>query len=158
MEYMPGGSLQSLLRQYGAFDEGIIRNFTKQLLEGLDYLHSNHVIHADLKGANILFDGKEHIKLSDFGAARYIENLPMLSCSQSDICNSIKGSLYWMAPEMIMQEGYGRKIDIWSLGCTLIEMATGKHPWPDVKNYPHLVIEIANRKIPPIPDFLSEEA
>jgi serine/threonine protein kinase len=114
------------------------------LLEGLDYLHQNHVIHADLKGANILFDGKSNVKLSDFGAARYIERLPMLSASQSDICSSIKGSLYWMAPEMIMQQGYGRKIDIWSLGCTLIEMATGKHPWPDVKNYPQLVIEIAN--------------
>ena len=69
----------------------MIRNFTKQLLDGLDYLHSNHVIHADLKGANILFDGKESIKLSDFGAARYVENLPMLSASQSDVCSSIKG-------------------------------------------------------------------
>lgn len=78
---MPGGSLQSLLKQYGAFDECVIRSFTKQLLEGLDYLHSNHVIHADLKGANILFDGKQNIKLSDFGASRYIENLPMLSAS-----------------------------------------------------------------------------
>ena len=65
-------------------------------------MHSNHVIHADLKGANILFDGKENIKLSDFGASRYIESLPLLSASQSDLCSSIKGSLYWMAPEMIM--------------------------------------------------------
>ena len=51
------------------------------MLHGLDFLHSNNVIHADLKGANILFDGKQNIKLSDFGAARYIEKLPLLSAS-----------------------------------------------------------------------------
>ena len=62
-----------------------------------------------------------------------------------------------MAPEMIKQERYGRKIDIWSLGCTLIEMSTGSHPWPDVKNYQQLVMEIVNKKVPPIPDFLSTE-
>ena len=70
MELLPGGSLASILQQFGAFDECIIKKFTKQLLEGLDFLHSNHVIHADLKGANILFDGTNNIKLSDFGTAR----------------------------------------------------------------------------------------
>jgi serine/threonine protein kinase len=62
-------------------DKSAIRHFTKQLLTGLDYLHSNNIIHADLKGANILFDGKESIKLSDFGAAKFIENLSLLSAS-----------------------------------------------------------------------------
>ena len=71
MELMPGGSIASILQTFGAFDECVIRSFAKQLLEGLDFLHSNNVIHADLKGANILFDGKENIKLSDFGAARF---------------------------------------------------------------------------------------
>jgi mitogen-activated protein kinase kinase kinase len=50
-------------------------------VEGLDYLHSKHVIHSDLKGANILFDGKDNVKLSDFGASRYIDSLPLLSAS-----------------------------------------------------------------------------
>ena len=81
MEFMSGGSIQSMCKQFDQLDESVIRNFTKQLLEGLDFLHQNHVIHADLKGANILYDGKKNVKLSDFGAARYIENLPMLSAS-----------------------------------------------------------------------------
>ena len=51
------------------------------MLEGIDYLHQNKVIHADLKGSNVLFDGKQNVKLSDFGAARYIESLPLLSAS-----------------------------------------------------------------------------
>lgn len=60
-----------------------------------------------------------------------------------------------MAPELIQQQNFGRKIDIWSLGCTIIEMATGKHPWPDVKNYTQLVIEIMNKNLPPVPEWLS---
>ncbi|CDW77523.1 protein kinase domain containing protein [Stylonychia lemnae] len=158
MEYMPGGSISSLIKEFGSMDENAIRHFTRQLLSGLDYLHQNHIIHADLKGANILFDGLDNIKLSDFGAAKFIENLSLLSVSQSEVCSSIQGSLYWMAPEMIQQKGYGRKIDIWSLGCTIIEMATGNHPWPEVKNYPQLVMEIISKRTPPIPAFLSIEA
>lgn len=91
MEFMAGGSIAGLIKQYGALDESAIKHFTKQLLNGLDYLHSNNIIHADLKGANILFDGVENIKLSDFGAAKYIENLSFLSASQSEVNSSIKG-------------------------------------------------------------------
>lgn len=71
MELMPGGSIASILKTFGAYNECVIKSYTKQLLEGLDFLHSNHIIHADLKGANILSDGKGNIKLSDFGAARF---------------------------------------------------------------------------------------
>ena len=78
--------------------------------------------------------------------------------SAADLCSSIKGSLYWMAPEMIMQKGYGRKIDIWSLGCTLIEMATARHPWPHVQNAHQLVLEIVKGHTPEVPEFLSAEA
>jgi mitogen-activated protein kinase kinase kinase len=81
MEFMAGGSIQSLLKQYGPLDECAIRHFTRQLLSGLDYLHANHIIHADLKGANILFDGIQGIKLSDFGAAKFLENITFLTAS-----------------------------------------------------------------------------
>jgi mitogen-activated protein kinase kinase kinase len=68
---MPGGSIQCMLKQYGAFEESVIKNFTKQLLGGLHYLHTQGVIHSDLKGANILSDGNGVIKLSDFGASKF---------------------------------------------------------------------------------------
>lgn len=157
MELMTGGSISTLLKQFGPFEEDLIKKFTKQMLEGLDYLHSNHILHSDLKGANMLFDGIEHLKLADFGAARHIQVLPDLSMSQSSVCTSIKGSLYWMAPEMVLEQGYGRRVDIWSLGCCVIEMATAQHPWPATLNkYSQLVMEMANKRTPPVPDHLSE--
>jgi len=81
----------SLLKQYGPFSEGVIKNFTRQILQGLVYLHDKHVVHKDLKGGNILSDGAGNVKLADFGAARYIDGLPVATTSGSEICQSIKG-------------------------------------------------------------------
>jgi len=70
------------------------------------------------------------VKVGDFGAAKYIAYSDYLSSiSDCEGFMSIKGSLFWMAPELINQQKHGKKIDIWSLGCTVIEMATGNHPW-----------------------------
>ncbi len=79
-------------------------------------------------------NGSGDVKLADFGAAKSIEDYSLLASNiesnhSTELCNSIKGSLYWMAPELLRQEKYGRKIDIWSLGCTIIEMASAAHPW-----------------------------
>jgi len=159
MEYMPGGSISSMLKQYGSFPEKVLKRFTKQVVLGLHYLHGKGVIHRDIKGGNILSDGTGNVKLADFGASKHIENISFVSSvTNSEVCNSIKGSLFWMAPELLKQEKHGRKIDIWSLGCTVIEMATGKHPWPEVKSFPELVVAIMTDKCPPIPEHLSETA
>jgi len=94
-------------------------------------LHSKNVIHGDIKAANILTDQNANIKLSDFGASKVLE-VPTddLDISQSGfLFDKAKGSLYWMAPETLYGSPYGRRSDIWALGCTLIEIATGKHPW-----------------------------
>ena len=125
---------------------------------GLEYLHSKGVVHSDLKGANVLFDSEGNVKLADFGASKFIPNLPAVSASASEMCNSVKGSFYWMAPEMLMEKGHGRKIDIWSLGCIMIEMATASHPWPYVKTFPDLIVAISKQETPPIPEHLSATA
>ncbi|KAJ4833779.1 hypothetical protein Tsubulata_012655 [Turnera subulata] len=124
LEFVPGGSISSLLGKFGSFPESVIRMYTKQLLLGLEYLHQNGIMHRDIKGANILVDNKGCIKLADFGASKKVVELATINGAKS-----MKGTPYWMAPEVILQTGHSFSADIWSVGCTVIEMATGKPPW-----------------------------
>jgi serine/threonine protein kinase len=73
LEYVPGGSVSALLRNYGAFEEPLVKNFARQILEGLNYLHGRGIMHRDIKGANILVDNKGGIKISDFGISKKVE-------------------------------------------------------------------------------------
>ncbi|KAH8507330.1 hypothetical protein H0E87_009740 [Populus deltoides] len=158
LEFVPGGSISSLLGKFGPFPEPVIRTYTKQLLLGLEYLHNNGIMHRDIKGANILVDNKGCIKLADFGASKQVVELATVSGAKS-----MKGTPYWMAPEVILQTGHSFSADIWSVGCTVIEMATGKPPWSQqyqevaalfyigsTKSHP----EIPNHLIPEAKDFL----
>jgi serine/threonine protein kinase len=74
LEYVPGGSVAALLNNYGAFEEALVRNFVRQILTGLNYLHEREIVHRDIKGANILVDNKGGIKISDFGISKKVEN------------------------------------------------------------------------------------
>lgn len=74
LEYVPGGSVATLLRNYGAFEEELVRNWVRQILLGLNYLHERDVIHRDIKGANILVDNRGGIKISDFGVSKKLED------------------------------------------------------------------------------------
>lgn len=74
LEYVPGGSVTTLLRNYGAFEEPLVKNFVRQILNGLAYLHEKDIIHRDIKGANILVDNKGGIKISDFGISKKVED------------------------------------------------------------------------------------
>jgi serine/threonine protein kinase len=85
----------------------LVRVYTKQILEGLEYLHSHGVIHRDIKGANVLVDANGICKLADFGGAKVICSA---QSNDGQDTNSLKGSPYWMAPEVIKQTGYGRYI------------------------------------------------
>lgn len=74
LEYVPGGSVTALLRNYGAFEEALVKNFVRQILTGLEYLHDKGIVHRDIKGANILVDNKGGVKISDFGISKKVEN------------------------------------------------------------------------------------
>ncbi|PON76393.1 Serine/threonine protein kinase [Parasponia andersonii] len=154
LEFVPGGSISSLLGKFGSFPEAVVRAYSKQLLLGLEYLHKNGIMHRDIKGANILVDNKGCIKLADFGASKQVVELATISGAKS-----MKGTPYWMAPEVIRQTGHNSSADIWSVGCTVIEMATGKPPWSqqyiEVAALFHIGTTMSH---PPIPEHLSAEA
>ncbi|XP_021670836.2 mitogen-activated protein kinase kinase kinase NPK1 isoform X2 [Hevea brasiliensis] len=154
LEFVPGGSISSLLGKFGSFPESVIRMYAKQLLVGLEYLHKNGIMHRDIKGANILVDNKGCIKLADFGASKKVVELATINGAKS-----MKGTPYWMAPEVILQTGHSFSADIWSVGCTVIEMATGKPPWSQQYQEVAALFHIGTTKShPPIPDHLSVEA
>jgi serine/threonine protein kinase len=153
LEFVPGGSISSLLGKFGSFTETVIRMYTRQLLLGLEYLHSNRIMHRDIKGANILVDNKGCIKLADFGASKKVVELATISEAKS-----MKGTPYWMAPEVIRQTGHNWQADMWSVGCTVIEMATGKPPWSQQFQEVAALFHIGTTKShPPIPEHLSAD-
>ncbi|XVE81555.1 hypothetical protein DITRI_Ditri15bG0074200 [Diplodiscus trichospermus] len=153
LEFVPGGSISSLLGKFGSFPESVVRTYTKQLLLGLEYLHKNRIVHRDIKGANILVDNKGCIKLADFGASKKVVELATINGAKS-----MKGTAYWMAPEVILQTGHSFSADIWSVGCTVIEMATGKPPWSQYQEVAALFHIGTTKSHPPIPEHLSFEA
>ncbi|PPS11240.1 hypothetical protein GOBAR_AA09402 [Gossypium barbadense] len=155
LEYVHPGSINKYVRDhYGAITESVIRNFTRHILSGLAYLHSTKTIHRDIKGANLLVDASGVVKLADFGMSKH------LSGQRADL--SLKGSPYWMAPELlqaVMQKDNRSElalaVDIWSLGCTIIEMYTGKAPWSEYEGAAAMFKVL--RDTPPTPETLSPE-
>ncbi|KFO88327.1 Mitogen-activated protein kinase kinase kinase 3, partial [Buceros rhinoceros silvestris] len=152
MEYMPGGSVKDQLKAYGALTENVTRKYTRQILEGVSYLHSNMIVHRDIKGANILRDSAGNVKLGDFGASKRLQTI----CMSGTGIRSVTGTPYWMSPEVISGEGYGRKADVWSLACTVVEMLTEKPPWAEYEAMA-AIFKIATQPTnPQLPSHISE--
>uniref|UniRef100_A0A087X330 Mitogen-activated protein kinase kinase kinase 19 n=1 Tax=Poecilia formosa TaxID=48698 RepID=A0A087X330_POEFO len=159
MEYIPGGSIASILHRFGPLPERVLALYTHQILEGVAFLHQNRVIHRDLKGNNVMLMPTGVIKLIDFGCARRLSCLNPTAPNSGELLKSIHGTPYWMAPEVINESGYGRKSDIWSVGCTVFEMATGKPPLAHMDKMAALFYIGARRGLmPSLPDGFSENA
>nr|XP_023655621.1 mitogen-activated protein kinase kinase kinase 3-like [Paramormyrops kingsleyae]XP_023655623.1 mitogen-activated protein kinase kinase kinase 3-like [Paramormyrops kingsleyae] len=152
MEYMPGGSVKDQLKAYGALTENVTRKYTKQILDGMSYLHSNMIVHRDIKGANILRDSAGNVKLGDFGASKRLQTI----CMSGTGIRSVTGTPYWMSPEVISGEGYGRKADVWSLGCTVVEMLTEKPPWAEFEAMAAIFKIATQPTVPTLPAHTSE--
>ncbi|PSN44002.1 hypothetical protein C0J52_16489 [Blattella germanica] len=157
VEWMAGGSLASMLDKYGPFKEEVILRYTKQILEGLSYLHDNHILHRDLKGANLLVDSTgQHLRIADFGTAARLGTQKTIP---GEFEGQVLGTVAFMAPEVLRGDAYGRSCDIWSVGCCIIEMASTHPPWKEtcLSNHLALVFKIASSQNPPsIPASLSE--
>ncbi|KAI9029385.1 kinase-like domain-containing protein [Hyaloraphidium curvatum] len=155
MEFCENGSLQSVCKKFGGgFPEPLVSRYIKQVLNGLHYLHEQGVVHRDIKGGNLLTTKDGVVKLADFGLAINLAEAEEASAG---------GSPYWMAPEVIDDNGLTTASDIWSVGCSIIELLTGKPPYGDLGPYTAM-LHILKDDHPPIPtgitpalrDFLME--
>lgn len=151
LEYVENGSLANIIKpnKFGPFPESLVAVYIAQVLEGLVYLHEQGVIHRDIKGANILTTKEGLVKLADFGVATKL--------TEADVnTHSVVGTPYWMAPEVIEMSGVCAASDIWSVGCTVIELLTCVPPYYDLQPMPAL-FRIVQDEHPPIPDSLSPD-
>jgi serine/threonine protein kinase len=146
LEFCSGGSLENLYKKF-VLEETAVRHYMFGLLRGLAYLHEQQVIHGDIKSANVLVDQDGQVKLADFGCAVRFDLKQNGKEPEGgedgedgeegeegeDAVVPLVGTIPWMAPEVVKQEEFCQASDIWSVGCTLIELATQERPWPEFK-------------------------
>ena len=125
IEYMEMGSLASFIKKNGPLNIEKTRQLTRCVLEGLSYLHSKNILHRDIKCQNIFLENENRVKLADFSMAKQLQTVSLTHGTKTIGL----GKYYWMAPEIINGEEYNLKADIWSVGCTIVEMLTGFPPW-----------------------------
>lgn len=158
MEYMDLGSLDSLLKKNSTLSESTLAHVSRQVLNGLHYLHSHKIIHRDIKPSNLLVNKNMEVKIADFGVSK-------IMCRTLDACNSYVGTCAYMSPERFDPETYGGNYngyagDIWSLGLTLLELYLGHFPFLPPGQRPDwatLMCAICFGEPPTLPENASEE-
>jgi len=168
LRYAPGGSITGMLRRFGALPEETIRVYTLHILLGLNFLHSTNIVHRqavrrdvcslqidahfrDIKGSNVLVDTDGCCKLADFGCSKSLSDI-------ADASPSFKGTMRFMAPEVVNGIDHGKPADVWALGCTIIEMLTARPPWAQFELPESAMFHVGSLKAtPPIPSHASSE-
>ncbi|CAA7021152.1 unnamed protein product [Microthlaspi erraticum] len=148
MEYVSGGSIHDMIKNSGGkLPEPAIRSYTRQILKGLTYLHDRGIVHCDVKSQNVMIG--EVAKIADLGCAKTVEKNGNLEFS---------GTPAFMSPEVARGEEQSFPADVWALGCTVIEMATGLSPWPELNDVVAAIYKIGfTGESPEIPEWLSEK-
>ncbi|CAH1444379.1 unnamed protein product [Lactuca virosa] len=151
MEHAVDGTISDVIKkQGGSLDESLIRSYTHQILLGLDHLHCNNLVHCDIKCRNLLVC-KDGVKIGDLGCAKMVGN-------NGASTSQLSGTPVFMAPEVARGEEQGFPADVWALGCSVIEMATGSNPWPEFMDPLSALYRIGySGDIPDFPKFLPEE-
>ncbi|KAI3409576.1 uncharacterized protein J3R85_019179 [Psidium guajava] len=158
LEYMELGTLESVLRNYGPFGESNLADVARQVLNGLDQLHSRKIIHRDIKPSNLLVNSKMEIKIADFGVSK-------IMCRMLEACDSYVGTCAYMSPERFDPDSNGGSYngyagDVWGLGLTLLELYLGYFPFLDPGQRPDwasLVCAICFGEMPTLPERASGE-
>ncbi|GAB4819369.1 hypothetical protein N2152v2_006415 [Parachlorella kessleri] len=141
LEYMDGGSLADVLAKVKRIPEDVLAAIAAKVLPALAFLHSRHMVHRDLKPANILMSTTGEPKLADFGISAFMDN----TIAQ---CHTFLGTVTYMSPERINGEAYSFPADVWALGLTLLECATGRYPYDASGGTMQLMIQLMQEEVP----------
>ena len=151
MEYAAGGDLWGKITAADGhhFPEAQIVEWVKEMCSALEYIHSIHILHRDIKSQNMFLDAEGHVKLGDFGIAKILNNT-------DDFAQTIVGSPFYLSPEICQGTPYDAKTDIWSLGCVIYELCT-LSPAFSGNNMGSVVMKIMRQKQDPIPSSYSQD-
>mmetsp|Transcript_37 Transcript_37/g.90 ORF Transcript_37/g.90 Transcript_37/m.90 type:complete len:396 (-) Transcript_37:118-1305(-) len=161
LEYMEGGSLKSAISEFGFLTEMQGLSLITDVLRGVEYLHGARVVHRDIKASNVLLTKELNAgcvaKLADFGCSKRLDVLQGSVGDCTILAQTMAGSIPWMAPEIVKNEGHSFPADIWACGCLLIEMLTGKLPWGKMDNALAALYKIAmSEAVPDLPPGIAQ--